>query len=112
MTDQFVAPEVIAARFEKLRVVVERSALAKNQAREGRVEEVLVEGRSKRDPSRASGRTRQGKLVHFASEPAATPAGSFATVRIIRGAPHFLEGELVEVTAMPRHRTRIPVVAL
>jgi tRNA-2-methylthio-N6-dimethylallyladenosine synthase len=112
MTDRYVAPEVIAARFEKLRVVVERSALAKNQAREGRIEEVLVEGRSKRDPSRASGRTRQGKLVHFASEPVATPAGSFATVQITRGAPHFLEGQLVEVTTMPRHRTRIPVVAL
>jgi tRNA-2-methylthio-N6-dimethylallyladenosine synthase len=110
--DEFVAPDVVAERFERLRVVVERSALARNRAREGRVEEVLVEGPSKRDPSRASGRTRQGKLVHFAAAPGVAPAGAFADVRIVRGAPHFLEGDLVEVTAAPRHRTRIPVVAL
>jgi tRNA-2-methylthio-N6-dimethylallyladenosine synthase len=107
----FVAPDVIAARFERLKVVVERSALARNQAREGRVEEVLVEGPSKRDPARASGRTRQGKLVHFPADPGTVPAGCFALVRVVRGAPHFLEGELVEVTDRPRHRTRIPVVA-
>jgi tRNA-2-methylthio-N6-dimethylallyladenosine synthase len=109
---EFVAPDVVAERFERLRIVVERSALAKSQAREGRIEEVLVEGLSKRDPSRTSGRTRQGKLVHFAAAAGAAPAGSFANVLITRGAPHFLEAELVELTASPRHRTRIPVVAL
>ena len=56
---------MVAERFERLRVVVERSALAKHQARVGRVEEVLVEGPSKRDPAMVSGRTRQNKLVHF-----------------------------------------------
>ena len=108
----FIPADVAAERFERLRVVVERSALARHRAREGRVEEVLVEGPSKRDPSRVSGRTRQGKLVHFVAEPGVAPAGSFADVLVVRGAPHFLEGELVEVTAMPRHRTRIPVTAL
>ena len=58
-------PDVIAERFERLRVVVERSALARHEARVGRVEEVLVEGPSKRDPAMTSGRTRQNKLVHF-----------------------------------------------
>jgi hypothetical protein len=38
--------------------------------------------------------------------------GSWADVEIIRAAPHFLEGRLVEVTAKPSHRTRIPVVAV
>jgi tRNA-2-methylthio-N6-dimethylallyladenosine synthase len=110
-TDDFVAPEVIAERFERLRVVVERSALAKHEARVGRVEEVLIEGPSKRDPDILSGRTGQNKLVHLAcAEPLA--AGTFATARITRGAPHFLVGELIEVTARPRHRVRIPVVAV
>jgi tRNA-2-methylthio-N6-dimethylallyladenosine synthase len=108
---EFVASDVVAERFERLRGVVERSALAKNRAREGRVEEVLVEGLSKRDPGRASGRTRQGKLVHFPARPGEAPAGTFAEVRLVRAAPHFLEGELVEVTGRPKHRTRIPVVA-
>jgi tRNA-2-methylthio-N6-dimethylallyladenosine synthase len=110
-TEDFVAPEVIAERFERLRVVVERSALAKHEARVGRVEEVLVEGPSKRDPAVLSGRTGQNKLVHLACvEPLA--AGTFVTARITRGAPHFLVGKLIEVTARPRHRSLIPVVAV
>ncbi len=65
--EDFIAPEVVAERFERLKVVVERAALAKHQARIGRVEEVLVEGPSQARPRRCSaGRTRQNKLVHFA----------------------------------------------
>jgi tRNA-2-methylthio-N6-dimethylallyladenosine synthase len=111
LVDRFVPPEVTAERFERLKVVVERSALAKHQARLGRVEEVLVEGPSKRDPAVLTGRTRQNKLVHFPSA-APLPAGSFAEVRVTRAAPHYLVGELVEVTARPRHRTRIPVAVV
>jgi tRNA-2-methylthio-N6-dimethylallyladenosine synthase len=111
MADRFVPAEVIAERFERLKIVVERSALARHQARIGRVEEVLVEGPSKKDPAVATGRTRQNKLVHF---PAGTvpPAGSFADVRVTGSAAHYLRGELIEVTARPRHKTRIPVAAL
>ncbi len=109
MADRFVAPEVIADRFERLKIVLERSALARHQARIGRVEEVLVEGPSKKDPSVASGRTRQNKLVHFPVDGAVPAAGSFADVRITGSAAHFLRGELVAVTARPRHKTRIPV---
>jgi tRNA-2-methylthio-N6-dimethylallyladenosine synthase len=112
MTDRFVAPEVIAERFERLKVVVERSALARHQARVGRVEEVLVEGPSKKDPSVATGRTAQNKLVHFPVEGPLPAAGTFAEVRITGGAAHYLRGELVEVTARHRHKTRIPVAVL
>ncbi len=111
--DQFVAPEVAAERFERLRVVVERSALARHQARIGRVEEVLVEGPSKRDATVTTGRTRQNKLVHFLVPGETVPpgAGSYATVRVTGAAPHYLRGELVEITARTRHRTLIPVAA-
>ena len=111
MADRFVPADVAAERFERLRVVVERSALARHEARVGRVEEVLVEGPSKKDPTVASGRTRQNKLVHFAVDPV-PPAGTFATVEITGAASHHLRGDLVEVTARPRHRTLIPVLAL
>jgi tRNA-2-methylthio-N6-dimethylallyladenosine synthase len=107
--DDFVPAEVSADRFERLKAVVERSALCAHQARVGRVEEVLVEGPSKRDPAVTTGRTRQNKLVHFPSE---LPAGTFAEALITRAAPHFLHGDLVGVTARPRHRPRIPVVAI
>ncbi|MDQ1412855.1 MAG: tRNA-2-methylthio-N6-dimethylallyladenosine synthase [Acidimicrobiaceae bacterium] len=110
-SEDFVPAEVIAERFARLRIVVERSALAKHEARAGRVEEILIEGPSKRDPDVVSGRTGQNKLVHLKVDQV-LPAGTFVTARITRGAPHFLVGELVEVTARPRHRTRIPVVAV
>ena len=111
LTDRFVDAAVTAERFQRLRVVVERSALAKHRARIGRVEEVLVEGPSKRDPDVLAARTRQNKLVHFrASQPVRT--GSYARVEITHAAPHHLTGELVEVSAEPAHRPRIPVHAL
>ncbi len=109
--DEFVDPEVVADRFERLRVVVERSALAKHEARVGRIEEVLVEGPSKKDPSVLTGRTGQNKLVHFASS-SLLAVGSFAEVHVTRAAPHHLAGELLDVTARPRHKTRIPVASL
>ena len=109
--DDFVDAEVARDRFERLRVVVERSALARHEARVGRVEEVLVEGPSKRDPSVTSGRTRQNKLVHF-TPPQPLRAGSYATVEVTRGAPHFLEGHFVDLISEAAHRTRIPVLSL
>ncbi|MGE0880124.1 MAG: tRNA (N6-isopentenyl adenosine(37)-C2)-methylthiotransferase MiaB [Acidimicrobiia bacterium] len=111
-TDDFIAPEVAAERFERLRVVVERSALLKHRARIGRLEEVLIEGPSKRDPSVLTGRTRQNKLVHFAAPGRALRVGTVATVQVTDAAPHHLMGELREVLAQPRHRSRIPVVAV
>jgi tRNA-2-methylthio-N6-dimethylallyladenosine synthase len=106
--DELVPADVIAERFDRLRIVVERSALAKHQERVGRVEEVLVEGPSKKDPAVLSGRTRQNKLVHFASADAIRP-GSYAEVAINGAAPHHLRGELVGIVHAPRHRTRIAV---
>jgi tRNA-2-methylthio-N6-dimethylallyladenosine synthase len=112
MEDRYVAPEVVADRFERLRAVVERSALRRHRERVGRVEEVVVEGPSKRDPSVLTGRTGQNKLVHFPdSGGGRLPSGTFAEVRVTGAARHHLTGELVRVTARPAHRTRIPVAA-
>ncbi|MCU1372915.1 MAG: miaB, partial [Actinomycetia bacterium] len=110
MVDRFVPADVVADRFERLRIVIERSGLAKHQARIGRVEEVIVEGPSRKDPDVLTGRTRQNKLVHFRSD-GALSVGTFAEVEITGAAPHHLRGDLVAVTARPRHRTRIPVTA-
>jgi tRNA-2-methylthio-N6-dimethylallyladenosine synthase len=101
MKELFVPGDVVAERFERLRVVVERSALAHHAARVGKIEEVLVEGPSKRDASMLSARTRQNKLVHFSPHVAVArvsgpaSAGSYATVRITDAAPHHLRGELL-----------------
>jgi tRNA-2-methylthio-N6-dimethylallyladenosine synthase len=113
MEDRYVDPETVADRFERVRAVVERSALRHNEARVGRVEEVLVEGPSRRDPAMLTGRTRQGKLVHFPPGPGgAEPApGALCDVAVTSAAPHHLLGTLVSVTAPPAHRRRIPVTA-
>jgi len=112
MNDDFVAADVAQVRMARLTEVVERHALARHEARVGRVEEVLVEGPSKKDPSKASGRTRQNKLVHFDAAGAAARPGTYATVEITRAAPHWLRGELVDVvSAAPAPRVRIPVAA-
>jgi tRNA-2-methylthio-N6-dimethylallyladenosine synthase len=110
LTDHFVDPVVCGERFERLRIVVEHSALVRHQARVGRVEEVLVEGPSKKEPALVTGRTEQGKLVHFRPE-RPLRRGTYADVEITGAGPHHLMGELRQVTAEPSHRTRIPVLA-
>ena len=63
-------------------------------------------------PTVTTGRTGQNKLLHFTRADGRTvAAGSFADVMVTGAARHHLSGELVEVTARPRHRTRIPVAA-
>ena len=106
--ERFVPADVVAERFERLKVVVERSALARHHARIGRTEEVLVEGPSRKDPAVLTGRTRQNKLVHFASAP--IKPGAYALVEVTGAAPHHLRGELVEVTRSAAHKTRLPLL--
>jgi tRNA-2-methylthio-N6-dimethylallyladenosine synthase len=64
MPDQ-VADEVKHERLERLVELVQRTAAEKNAERVGRVEEVLVEGSSRTDPSLRRGRTRRNVTVNF-----------------------------------------------
>ncbi|HEX5946612.1 MAG TPA: tRNA (N6-isopentenyl adenosine(37)-C2)-methylthiotransferase MiaB, partial [Acidimicrobiales bacterium] len=108
--DDFVPPEVTRERFERLRVVVERSGLARHRARVGTVEQAMVEGPSRKDPTVTTGRTEHNKLVHFRPTEPLRP-GTYVDVRVTAAAPHHLTGDLVAVTAPARHRTRIPVAS-
>ncbi len=110
MIDDYCDPAVVVERYERLRHVIRRAGIRKHEARVGRVEEVVVEGPSKRDPAVVTGRTRQNKLVHF-PPPSPLRIGTVAMVEITTARTHYLLGHLVEVVALPRHRTRIPVVA-
>jgi tRNA-2-methylthio-N6-dimethylallyladenosine synthase len=109
MTSEFVDADVIKERFERLKQVLDRSSVRKHEARVGRREEVLVEGPSKRDDRMLSGRTRQGKLIHFPVSAEPLRAGSLALVDVVHGAPHHLMGELDRVVRGPRHKVRIPL---
>ena len=86
-----VSPETIKERFDRLVELQNRITYERNRAQVGRLEEVLVEGPSKRDETVVTSRTRGNRIVHVAGQ---WPAGSLLRVRITRAAPHYLEGEL------------------
>jgi tRNA-2-methylthio-N6-dimethylallyladenosine synthase len=112
MTDDFIAPEVVQERMQRLVDVVERHALQRHEERVGLTEELLVEGPSRKDPAVWSGRTRQNKLVHFPPD-ATTRPGDLVETRITSAAPHFLRADFVAVVkAAPRRRVRIPVAVV
>jgi tRNA-2-methylthio-N6-dimethylallyladenosine synthase len=89
-----VPHEVKIERMERLVEVTQRLARENNESRVGRVEEVLVEGPSRTDPSVLRGRTRRNTTVVFAGEAA---AGQLVDVQIdgatsttLRGRQHAL----------------------
>jgi len=104
MQDQYCDPEEVKDRYARLRTVIERSALARYRDRIGLVEQVIVEGPDKKH-GRTTGRTIHNKLVHFESGP--IKPGSYATVKVTDASHQYLLGELVEVTEVARHRTKI-----
>ncbi|MGN0708752.1 MAG: radical SAM protein, partial [Anaerovoracaceae bacterium] len=88
-----IPEDVKHERFNRLVELVDSISAEKNKAYEGRIERVLVEGTSKRDPSAVSGRTEGFKLVNFRTDRDLT--GKFADVRITKGKTFSLEGELI-----------------
>ncbi|MEX2624154.1 MAG: tRNA (N6-isopentenyl adenosine(37)-C2)-methylthiotransferase MiaB [Acidimicrobiia bacterium] len=91
MSDRFVAPEAIKERFDRLVDLQGRISLERNRERVGLVEEILVEGPSKKHEDVVAARTRGGKLVHVDGT---WPAGEFLQTEIIGAAPHHLIGRL------------------
>ncbi len=74
-----VPHEVKIERMERLVEATQRIARTRNEARVGRVEEVLVEGQSRTDSSLLRGRTRRNTMVNFAGD---ADAGELVEVRI------------------------------
>jgi tRNA-2-methylthio-N6-dimethylallyladenosine synthase len=89
--------EVKRDRIERLIELVQRTGEARNRERIGRVEEVLVEGASRTDPSRLRGRTRRNTTVNFAGT---TAPGELVQVMIDGATSMTLQGtELAAVAA-------------
>jgi tRNA-2-methylthio-N6-dimethylallyladenosine synthase len=74
-----VPDELKGERIERLVQLVQRVAAERNQARIGRLEEVLVEGASRTDPNVLRGRTRRNTTVNFSGS---AQAGELVQVRI------------------------------
>ena len=110
MVDKYVDHDVSVNRYERLRRVITRSSALEHQARVGRIESIVIEGPSKREPNQVTGRTRQNKIVHVESTKGLN-AGTYADVEITEAGGYYLIGELVQITAQPKSRRRIPVVS-
>ncbi len=87
-----VEDKVKQNRLSALQEMQSKITLQKNQQLEGRVEEVLVEGRSKQSAEDVSGRTRSNKIVNVEGDLSLT--GKLVAVRITKGYAHSLRGEL------------------
>ena len=81
-------------RFNRLVEAVNNGVIAKNKAYDGKVVEVLVEGTSKNDESKLSGRTRNGRLVNFSGED--VKVGDIVNVKITKAQNFSLIGEAVK----------------
>jgi tRNA-2-methylthio-N6-dimethylallyladenosine synthase len=84
-----VPHELKIERMERLVEVTQRLAHENNAARIGRVEEVLVEGPSRTDPTVLRGRTRRNTTVVFTG---GASAGELVDVRIESATSSTLRG--------------------
>ncbi|AIY82468.1 tRNA-i(6)A37 thiotransferase enzyme MiaB [Clostridium baratii str. Sullivan] len=89
-----VPDEVKHERFNKLVAAVNEGVIKNNKKYEGQIVEVLVEGTSKNDETKLSGRTRNGKLVNFEGDKSLI--GTLVNTKIVRAQPFSLIGKVVE----------------
>lgn len=86
-----VPDDVKHERFNRLIEVVNRNCAERNRECVGKIVEVLVEGYSKNDKTKLSGRTRNGKLVNFEGNNNAI--GDLVSVQITESHSFSLLGE-------------------
>ncbi len=87
-----VPEKVKKERFSRLLALQTEISRAQNRAYEGKTVSVLVEGRSKTDATRLTGRTEGNRLVHFAGDDSLI--GKTAQVRVTHADTYALLGEL------------------
>ncbi len=92
MFDQ-VDENVKKDRFNRLVAAVNEICAKKNKEYDGRIVEVLVEGESKNDETKLTGRTRTGKLVNFTGNK--ENIGKLVNVKITKANSFSLIGEEV-----------------
>ena len=94
---------VVQERYDRLTSLQTDISFEQNLRLVGTSQQVLVEGTSKKDPGKLTGRTRTNKLVHFDDTGAGT--GTFVTVSVTDAHPHFLEGHPEGAVQAGTHRT-------
>jgi tRNA-2-methylthio-N6-dimethylallyladenosine synthase len=90
-----VEEKVKEDRLAILQGIQREITLQKNETLEGRVEEVLVEGRSKQSDRDVTGRTRSNKIINFEGD--VDLVGKLVPVHITKTYAHSLRGEMIPV---------------
>ncbi|MCG6874590.1 MAG: tRNA (N6-isopentenyl adenosine(37)-C2)-methylthiotransferase MiaB [Betaproteobacteria bacterium] len=90
--------EVKLARLARLQAALEHEARRISAAMVGRVERVLVEGPSRKDPGELAGRTGNNRVVNFSGSPQLV--GQMIEMHIEAALPHSLRGRV----AAPCHQ--------
>ena len=88
-----IPPSVKKERFARLLATQTEISRACNETYVGKIVSVLVEGRSKTDQSRLTGRTEGNRLVHFEGDDALI--GTVTRVRVTHADTYALLGETV-----------------
>ena len=91
--DGQIPEEIKSARFERLLDTQNRISNEKNQEYVGQIIDVLVEGISKTDSEKLTGRNEKGRLVHFSGDESLT--GSHAEIKITKAETYALYGEFI-----------------
>jgi tRNA-2-methylthio-N6-dimethylallyladenosine synthase len=107
--DGHLDPRVVNDRYRRLAALTKDLSAASNRRQLGTVQQLLIEGPSKTDPARVSGRTRTNRLVHIARS-AVTTDGALVHARLTDAASHYLVGEVTDEPCDPPVPTSPPVV--
>ncbi len=86
---------VVNGRYRRLADLTRDLSAASNTRQVGTVQELLIEGPSKTDSARMSGRTRTNRLVHVDAT-AATGPGAFTNARLTQSASFYLLGSVTD----------------
>lgn len=81
------------SRLRELQAIQKRITLENYRSRVGKDFEVLVDGKSARNPDQVHGRTSQNTIVNFAGDH--DLIGTFRSIRVTKANPHSLTGELL-----------------
>ena len=90
--DNQVPEEIKHKRFNQLKELFESQIPENNKKYVGRVETILVEGKSKTNPNTYTGRTESNKVVNFQGND--EMIGKLLNVKIIKDHTWYLEGKL------------------
>ena len=89
-----LSDEEKSERLLRLQNIQKSMTLRKNKMEEGRVKEILVEGKSAKEDGKLTGRTRENRVVNFEGE--SDLISKLVKVRIKKGYSNSLLGEVVE----------------